>query len=194
MAGPRNAIRRGLAATVIIPIACAVLALALSAAAQFPRQPTKPIRKVDYLDQLLTVEQQRRCGLQRLAQAERKQLDEHLKKAMISLAQKVVASSGMATDAEAYLRNEGWEPIHVIGTARIRTSEFDEWGTEVLIVEGLFGRSYYGGRFGGDIGIIDKIKLRSGYHLGKSSVFSLELIGTDGTVIRLSQIEPLERF
>lgn len=124
----------------------------------------------DFLDIIFTHEQQRYCGLNKLSDKER----DMLSKLLTNYFSRLTQDFDLCESAKAYLENEGWEEVKVLGTRRLKLDEYEE--AEEYVVEKnpwtyiLEPRTYS--------------NLKPGKHLGQMSYTSCEIIDYDGDVER----------
>lgn len=99
-----------------------------------------------------------------------------------------LTAQGWEEDPMRKMRNGGWSAVEVIGTTTIKGDKYS-LDREVLAVEVLGRKNYYGSGFRDEISQFDKINLRSGTMWGKDMFRSLTIIGMDGMEIELKKVD-----
>jgi len=100
---------------------------------------------------------------------------------------KVAGQLKIGAVALNYLEKEGWKPVIIGPVRRVKMHEYDELGTEVIVI--------------GNVGILNETKLyeegimgsfmflNEGVSLGKEEFFSLHVIDSLGSVQELSEVD-----
>ena len=143
--------------TVIVSISC-LLAFVFTA---------NETHAQDYISIILKTEMQKSCGTQKLTSSERASLNKVFHY-LVS-----IGSSDLGDSAVAYLENEGWEKVKVLGTRNLKL-EGDFYEQEYLFVE----KSPW-------IYILEPkgySTLSPGEYLGQMSYTSCEIIDQSGDV------------
>lgn len=120
----------------------------------------------DLFSVALSPAQQRQCGLDKLAASERA--------ALARLFSSVLQSSELGDSAVAYLKDEGWEEVKVLGTRRLKLDEFSDAAEYVIAEKGAW--TY----------ILEPktlSTLQPGTYLGEMGFTSCEIIDTDGDTV-----------
>lgn len=97
-------------------------------------------------------------------------------------------AQGWEDDPVRKMEHDGWSEIEVVGTATIKGDRYS-LDREVLAVRITGLKRYYGSAFRDELSVVDKVNLRSGPMWGKNMVFSLTIIGVDGTEIELKKVD-----
>jgi len=159
----RNKPTKSLALLLIVSI-CVIVYAAKSPADKTSNPSLQA--KNDLLGLILKPEQQIQCGLHKLTPKERQSL--------CSVLGYLISSSRLGDSAKAYLENEGWEEVRVLGTRNLKL-DGDSAAEEYTIVEGgvwTYILEPYGYSF-----------LTPGTYLGQMNFVSCEIIDTGGNVL-----------
>ena len=120
----------------------------------------------DLFSILLTPQQQRQCGLQKLSASERASLA-----GIFSL---VLGSSRLGESAVEYLKNEGWEEVKVLGERTMRIDEDSDPEEYVIAEKGAWTYILEPKTYS---------SLSPGTYLGKMGFTSCEIIDSDGDTV-----------
>ncbi len=127
-------------------------------------------------------------GLDKLTSEEQQRLADGIVNALTPMIAAQAQRAALGQDAAKKLKRDRWEEIEVVGVVTVKGDKYS-LDREVLAVK-VFGiTNYYGSGFSDELSAFDKVNLRSGPMWGKDMLFSLTLIGLDGTEIELKKVD-----
>lgn len=125
----------------------------------------------DLLDLVVTPELRTACGLHKLTEQEHK----YLSSTLSQFVGMILKRREVGQSAKAYLENEGWEEVRVIGTRRLKLDEDHEAQEYVIVEAGVWTYILEPYVFA---------NLTPGSYLGQMGFVSCEVIDRDGHVVR----------